>query len=85
MALTVAPRGDMLTVSRITGKEKTRQFLKTLGFTEGERVSVITEMGGNMIVSIRNSRIALDRDMARRIQVSFEQSPPGLIFLQKIR
>ena len=71
MALTVAPRGDMLTVSRITGKEKTRQFLKTLGFTEGERVSVITEMGGNMIVSIRNSRIALDRDMARRIQVSF--------------
>ena len=71
MALTVAPRGDMLTVSRLTGKEKTRQFLKTLGFTEGERVSVITEMGGNMIVSIRNSRIALDRDMARRIQVSF--------------
>ncbi|MGI6109925.1 MAG: FeoA family protein [Eubacteriaceae bacterium] len=70
MALTVAPKGDFFTISRITGREKTRQFLKTLGFTEGEKVSVISELGGNMIVSVRNSRIALDRDMARRIQVA---------------
>ncbi|MCD8390877.1 MAG: ferrous iron transport protein A, partial [Firmicutes bacterium] len=57
-------------VVRITGKDETRRFLESLGFVEGAEVSVVSEMAGNMIVNIKDVRIAIDRAMAQRIQVA---------------
>jgi ferrous iron transport protein A len=53
----------------ILGKDETRKFLGSLGFTAGESVTVVSENGGNLILSVKDSRIALDRSMAQRIQV----------------
>lgn len=70
MALTVAPKEKSLKIERITGREKTRKFLETLGFIQGEKITVISELNGNLIVNVRGSRIAIDRTMASRIQVA---------------
>lgn len=67
MPLTMADRGGEFSVRTITGKDETRKFLENLGFVEGASVSVISEIGGNLIVSIKGSRVAIDRSMASRI------------------
>jgi len=69
MPLTMASAGVQNTVKRITGKDDTRRFLASLGFVEGGTVTVINELGGNIIVSVKDSRIALDKSMANRIIV----------------
>ena len=69
MPLTMMSAGDEGTVQRITGNDETRQFLENLGFVEGTPVSVISKISGNLIVNIRDSRIALDQSMANRIMV----------------
>jgi ferrous iron transport protein A len=51
------------------GKSDIKCFLGNLGFTPGEQVKVITEMDGNMIVEIKNCRVALSKEMARNIMV----------------
>ena len=69
MPLSMAPSGSENTVKKITGKDETRRFLETLGFVEGGRVTVVSEMGGNLIVNVKDARIALSKSMARRIMV----------------
>ena len=69
MPLTMLNAGQKATVRRVTGKDETRQFLASLGFVEGGIVSVINEINGNVIVSVKDSRIALSRSMAARILV----------------
>ena len=69
MPLTMAIAGSENTVKKVTGKDETRRFLKRLGFVEGERVTVVSEMGGNLIVNVKESRIALSKNMAGRIMV----------------
>lgn len=69
MPLTMAIAGSENTVKKVTGKDETRRFLKSLGFVEGERVTVVSEMGGNLIVNVKESRIALSKNMAGRIIV----------------
>ena len=69
MPLTMLNAGQKATVRRVTGKDETRQFLASLGFVEGGVVSVINEINGNVIVSVKDSRIALSRSMAARILV----------------
>ena len=69
MPLTMATAGSQNTVKKITGKDEVRRFLESLGFVEGERVTVVSEMGGNLIVNIKEARIALSKNMARRILV----------------
>lgn len=69
MPLTMAPAGVESTVRRITGKDDTRRFLSTLGFVEGGKVTVISEIAGNLIVNVKDSRIALSKSMACRILV----------------
>lgn len=54
---------------KITGKDEVRQHLAELGFVVGECITVINETGGNMILSVKGTRIALDRGMANRILV----------------
>ena len=69
MPLTMAPTGVESTVRRITGKDETRRFLSTLGFVEGGKVTVISQAAGNLIVNVKDSRIALSKSMASRIMV----------------
>ena len=54
---------------KITGRDEVRQHLAELGLVVGEEVTVVSQLGGNMILSIKDSRIALDRTMAMRIMV----------------
>lgn len=61
--------GEMNFIKRITGKDDTRRFLKNLGFVEGESVTVISEIAGNMILNIKDTRVALDKSIAKRIMV----------------
>ena len=69
MPLTMAEPGETVTIRRITGKDEIRLHLAELGFVVGETVTVVSRMGGNLIVQVKDSRIALDRDMANRILV----------------
>ena len=69
MPLGMANVGDTNTIRKITGRDEVRQHLAELGFVVGAEVTVVSEMGGNMILSIKDSRIALDKTMAMRIMV----------------
>ena len=69
MPLTMAEPGETVTIRRITGKDEIRLHLAELGFVVGETVTVVSRMGGNLIVQVKDSRIALDRNMANRILV----------------
>ena len=69
MPLTLAKTGETAVILRISGKDEVRQHLAELGFVPGENVTVITELGGNMILSVKNCRVALDRTLACRIMI----------------
>lgn len=69
MPLTFAAPGEMNMIKKIGGRDKTKQFLGTLGFVEGSPVTVISELGGNIIVNIKDSRVAISREMANKILV----------------
>ena len=59
----------MPTIQRIGGSEETRRFLSNLGFVQGAEVTVLSAIGGNVIVNIKDSRVAINKDMARHIMV----------------
>ena len=61
MPLTMAKPGETNSIRKITGKDDVRQHLAELGFVVGERVKVITEISGNMILQVKESRIALNK------------------------
>ena len=69
MPLHLAPPGGPVEIRNITGKDEVRRHLAELGFVVGATVSVVSEMGGNLIVQVRESRVALDRALAMRVQV----------------
>ena len=69
MPLTMADQGEPVTIHKITGKDDIRQHLAELGFVVDETVTVVSRLGGNLIVQVKDSRIALARDMANRILV----------------
>ena len=69
MPLTMAEIGKVSVINRVNGNEETRRFLENLGFVAGTEVTVLSEMGGNVIVSIKNSRIAVNAEMARHIMI----------------
>ena len=68
MPLTMAGIGETNTISRI-GNEETRRFLANLGFVAGAEVVVLSKIGGNVIVNVKDSRVAVNEDMARHIMV----------------
>ncbi len=70
MPLTMVKVGDKNIIRRIGGRDETRKFLENLGFVVGAEVIVLSVMGGNVIVSIKDSRIAINSDMAKHIMVS---------------
>lgn len=69
MPLTLADKGKDCVVVKIRGNDEARQFLESLGFVEGSKISIISEAGGNVIVKVRDSRIAIGRAMASKIMV----------------
>lgn len=69
MPLSMAKPGEINYIRKITGKDEVRQHLSELGFVVGASITVISEIGGNMILQVKDSRIALDRGMANRIMV----------------
>ncbi len=69
MPLSMAGMDETRYVKKIGGLPETRRFLENLGFTEGSMVKIISASGGNLIVQIRESRVAISREMALKIQV----------------
>ncbi len=64
----IGGRGDTR-IHKVGGREETRRFLENLGFVAGSMVTVISHMGGNIIVNVKDSRIAIGKDMANKILV----------------
>ena len=69
MPLTMVRSGETVTIRKITGKDEIRQHLAELGFVVDGSVTVVSEMAGSLILQVKDSRIALDKTMANRIQV----------------
>ncbi|HOO61054.1 MAG TPA: FeoA family protein [Bacillota bacterium] len=69
MPLTMAKTGDTVIIRKITGKDEVRQHLAELGFVVDGTVTVISEIAGNLILKVKDSRIALDKTMANRIMI----------------
>lgn len=69
MPLTMAKADDTVTIQKITGKDEVRLHLAELGFVVGSQVTVVNEIAGNLIVQVKESRLALDKTMANRIMV----------------
>lgn len=69
MPLSMMKQGEPGTIKKIGGKEETRKFLENLGFVTGGVVTVVSEIGGNLIVNVKESRIAIGKDMANKILV----------------
>ena len=69
MPLTMVRAGEPNVIRKIGGKEETRRFLENLGFVTGGVVTVVSEIDGNMIVNVKDSRVAIGKDMANKIMV----------------
>ena len=69
MPLSMIGEGETATITRVGGKEETRRFLENLGFVVGAIVTVISKTGGNVIVNIKESRVAIGKDIATNILV----------------
>ncbi|WP_294374466.1 FeoA family protein [uncultured Clostridium sp.] len=69
MPLMLAGTGNEVCIKKIGGNDETKRFLNSLGFVVGETVTVISELGGNVIINVKGSRVALDKSMASRIMV----------------
>lgn len=69
MPLSMMKAGEPCEIKRVGGKEETRRFLENLGFITGGIVTVVSEINGNMIVNVKDSRVAIGKDMANKIMV----------------
>ncbi len=70
MPLSFAKTGDSGCICSITGRDHTRRFLEGLGFSMGERVQIVAENGGSLILQVKDARVAIDRSMASRIHIA---------------
>ncbi|WP_341349383.1 FeoA family protein [Ruminococcus gauvreauii] len=69
MPLTLARTGEINSIKRIGGKDEVRRFLENLGFVAGSSVTVVSENNGNVIVNVKESRVAISREMANKIMI----------------
>ena len=69
MPLSMVSSGEPMQIKRIGGKEEVKKFLENLGFVTGGIVTVVSDIGGSVIVNVRDSRVAIGRDMANKIMV----------------
>ena len=69
MPLTLANVGEDNIIKKIGGKPEVRKHLENLGFVIGGNVNVITKLGGNVIVNVKEARVAISEEMAQRIMI----------------
>ena len=69
MPLSMVKEGEPNVIKKVGGKEETRRLLENLGFVAGGTVTVVSEVNGNMIVNVKDSRVAIGKDMANKIMV----------------
>ncbi|WP_331680769.1 FeoA family protein [Porcincola intestinalis] len=69
MPLALSQTGDTVVIKEIKGREDVRQHLVELGFITGDQVTVVSELAGNLILQVKDSRIALNRGTASHILV----------------
>ncbi|MDD3370096.1 MAG: FeoA family protein [Lachnospiraceae bacterium] len=69
MPLTMAVPGEKNCIKRIGGQDETRRFLENLGFVTGGEITVISQMNGNLIVNVKDSRVAISKEMANKISI----------------
>ena len=69
MPLTFANVGEENTIRKVGGNEETRRFLENLGFVSGAKIMVLSQIGGNVIVNVKDSRVAVNVEMARHIMI----------------
>ena len=69
MPLTMAESGEEMMIRKVGGNPDTRKFLESLGFVVGGMVTIINEIGGNVIVNVKESRVAVSKEMAMKIMV----------------
>ena len=70
MPLTMAKAGETVTIKKITGKDEVRLHLAELGFVVDSEVTVVNEIAGNLIIQVKEARIALDKTLAMRVIVA---------------
>lgn len=69
MPLSMADAGEKKSILKVSGRDSQRRQLERLGFVEGAEVTVVSETAGNVIVSVKDSRVAIDKSLANRIIV----------------
>lgn len=69
MPLTMLGSGETASIKRIGGQDEVRKFLESLGFVMGEEVRVVSENGGNIIVQVKESRVAVSKGIANKIMI----------------
>lgn len=69
MPLSMMKTGEPGRIKKVGGREDTRRFLESLGFVAGGMVTVISDIGGNIIVNVKDARVAIGKDMANKILV----------------
>ena len=69
MPLTMMKTGESNVIRKVSGNEETRRFLENLGFVAGTKIEVLSSLGGNVIVNVKDSRVAINRDMAKHIMI----------------
>ena len=69
MPLALANTGEENTIKKIGGSPEVKKHLENLGFVVGGNVTVITTLGGNMIVNVKEARVAISEEMARKIMI----------------
>ncbi len=69
MPLLLAPEGETNIIRRVGGNPEIKSHLETMGFVSGAEVTVINEIAGNLIVNIKETRVAISKEMAQKIMV----------------
>ena len=69
MPISFADIGSTYLIKEVTGKQETKQHLENLGFVAGEPVKVISKISGNVIIDVKGTRLALDRNLASKIHI----------------
>ena len=69
MPLTLANVGEESIVRKVSGSPEVRKHLEDLGFVAGGAVTVVSSLGGNIIVKVKESRVAISEEMARKIRI----------------
>lgn len=69
MPLTMARPGETVVIRRVTGRDQVRQHLAELGFVADSAVTVISRIGGSLILQVKESRVTLDKTLADRVMI----------------